>query len=138
MKNNISIGLKLLGLFFVLFACFSMATLFLNKTTGNLLLVVYSILYALISFITAVGIFKLKPWARVVAILFLVVKMLEIIIGSFKDINAILGTHGGVKAVPAAIGLTVAFVVIDVLLIFYLMRPSIRAQFGCDVPRNHT
>ena len=132
-----SIGLKLLGIFFILMAIVSIIhiisiieplfasrnPLFIAYTTS------YTTLYATISFITAIGIFRLKPWARKLAVILLVFKMIQITISLVKDLNIMIKNSVGMVLISSAVGLIIAVIAIMVFLIVYLNRASIKEQF---------
>lgn len=124
-----SIVLKLLGIFFIFSAFFSVfATL--STTSKNQLFIVYVIFYALIMLITAIGIFRLKPWARIVAIFLIMTKMIQTILGSINDINIMLKNSTGIEVISYSIILSIVIIVIEIVFLYFLTRPSIKKQFG--------
>ena len=120
--------LRILGYFFILLAIFSISSPFLNKTSGNVFFTGYLILYSIIMLITAIGLFKMWHWARIAAIILLIAKIIQIVAGSIKDINTLLGDHLGREVVLIAFGGSVPILVIG-FFIFYLLQPTIRNLF---------
>ena len=135
--EKMSIGLKLIGLYFVLSALFCIIY-FISiidplLASKNILLISYSTIYitlsSVFSLITAVGIFKLKSWARRLAILLLIISIMHITISSIKNINIMIKNYVEMWILLCSAGISIAFVTIMFFLILYLTRDSIKEQF---------
>jgi len=132
-----SIGLKLLGIFFILTAIASIIhiisiiePLFASRSRLFITYVtLYTTLYAVISLITAIGLFKLRPWARKFAIFLVIIKATQVIIDLSKDLNIMIESSVGIMLISTAVALMLTVIAIVVFLIAYLNRDSIKDQF---------
>lgn len=138
MSNKPAIILKILGLLFILTSLTSIAAPWINKTSDNMLLVVYSISYAVIMFTTGIGLLRMWRWSRIVAIVILVIKLIELLFNSVKDINTMLNDPVGRAAIPIGIAICLIFVLIIGYLIFFLLRPTTKNQFAKTAEYNNT
>lgn len=131
MLRNRSVGLTILGIFFILFGLLSFGPIFLLPSMSkNLPLLVYVALYGLVMFITGIGILRLKSWARIIALVLIVIKMVQVGAGTIVDINTMIRKSAGFGAVFGGIVVMVVGILVSIGLIYYLTRPSVKEQFG--------
>ena len=128
MSRKRSTGLTILGVFLILLGLSSFGVLFLLMPKP-ILWSICVVIQGLFVFITGVGILLLKPWARIITLVLILIKMVQVGANSIIDINTMIRKSAGFGAVFGGIVMMVVGILIAIGFIYYLTRPSVKEQF---------
>lgn len=131
MKKKRAFLLTVLGILFIVLGSFSFITIFpvLISTKQSIPILIIWIIYGLFMIITGVGILFLKAWARILALVYVGIKMIRLIVGSIRDINTMVQKSVEPVVIFSGIWLTIVFLIIGCGIIYYLASSKVKDQF---------
>ena len=133
MKKKSSVGLLIIGVLFILQGLFGFRAIFLYPSIAkNLLFLAYGTFYTMVVIITGVGIFLLKRWARIMALVLVAIKTIQLIAGIVNDIPMIKKSAEFASIHPPISSLIIAIIIILIVgggFIYYLTRSKVKEQF---------
>lgn len=117
-----SIGVTILG-WFIIISTILYWPIFYRLLATHLNLLIYNILYSLLSLVVGIGILKLQSWARIVFMCMIIIQTISI---CYRGINYIL--ESGIKRVVGVVDIT-AILLIAIFVFWFLNKRSVREQF---------
>jgi len=126
-------GLTIIALVFILLGLFTLSSLFYHSyILRNIPYLIYFILYGLVPIIIGIGIFALKKWARIAAIIVITINAID---AAYKTIIDIKRWGAGLHEFQITFLLFSAFLIIIAvglwgIILYYLTRPKVKEQFN--------
>jgi hypothetical protein len=130
MSPKRSVGLKIIGFLFILVSLAGYLSIFIAlPPTYPPHFQLYIIIWDTVFLFAGIGILNLKRWSRKLALFLIIIKSIQMFIGSLKDTVKLFKISAGPIVISLAIIATFLILVIGVCLIHYLTRPTIIDQF---------
>ena len=131
MEKKRSVGITIVGILFILNSLLSVGFIFSLTASMNSVSAIVSIGWALILFLTGIGILQLRSIARMTAIALIVIQAINATARTIIDLNFMIQELSSPKAATMAIGsLTLILGIgICIVIVYYLTRPKVKAQF---------
>jgi hypothetical protein len=124
------VGIIILGALFVLNSLFGYIYIFKTLKSGNpSQFQVYMLIWSGIFFVVGIGVIKLKKWSRILALILVGIKTIQMLIGSIRDTLTLLKISAEPIVITVAIITTILIVAIAGWIIHYLTRPNIIERF---------
>jgi len=127
MLKDKRIGIAVIGWIFIFGGAISSFT-FLTFYRVLSTVALYNFFYGLIMFIIGIGIVKLKRWARIMAIIFITIIIIQVSVGTLYDISIIRESAASEMLYLVYI-VGIVFNLIAIGLIYFLTCPSVKKQF---------
>ena len=130
MKNKRPIGLIILGLILIIIGLLGIDYILkapnIIKTVPKLILWVF---WTASFLVAGVGILSLREWARILAIVLIAVKTVQVISGSIKDTRTLINISADPISIYVVIGMTVFILLTGGYAIYYLSTSRIKNLF---------
>ena len=118
-----SIGITILG-WFIIISTLLYWPLFYRLFTSHLNLLIYNVLYSMLSIIVGIGILQLRSWARIIFLCMITIKTISV---CYRGINYIFTS--GFKRIVGIVDI-VGILAIAIFVFWFLNRRSIKEQFS--------
>jgi len=90
----------------------------------------YVISWGTLIIASGIGLLKLKKWARILTLILVAIKMPQICIGSFTDVQRMFTNPVAIGTIMAAIGITLVSLMPGIIVLYYFTRPKVKEQFN--------
>lgn len=120
--------LRIMSAFFFLSGILTIIILFIAKTASALYLT-YTVIYILIMVAISVGVFKLIPWARYAAIIVFMLKTVQFLMVTIRDIRTMNSHSFGGTLPPLTVLTTVIVTALYLSAIWWLGKSSTKEIF---------
>ncbi len=130
MKNKESIVLKILGIVFIITGLLSV--ILLIQTSSAIKTVpwqLYWLIGSALFLIAGFGILSLKQWARILALVLVCIKTIQVSVGTARDTRILIENSADSLVIYSGIGMTLLACVIGFGIIYYLTRTKVKEQF---------
>lgn len=118
-----SIGITILG-WFIIISTLLYWPLFYRLFTSHLNLLIYNVLYSMLSIIVGIGILQLRSWARIIFLCMITIKTISV---CYRGINYIFTS--GFKRIVGIVDI-VSILAVAIFIFWFLNRRSIKEQFS--------